>query len=95
MVASTKRSFRAASTGRMPSSMPAIIWGFTPRKIKSQARAISSLDAARAPGSSRHRAWAFSGVRLARYSAVPSGAPFWAARARAEPIFPVPIKPTH
>src|SRR5699024_7725163 len=91
MEASTKRSLRAARTGAMDSSIPAIIWGFTPRKISEQVRATVSLSEAWTP---RYlaRASALAGVRVeSRIEA--SGAPFTAARATAEPMVPVLMKP--
>ena len=66
-------------------------WGFTPRKITSQVRAMVSLSAQDAPSflaSSR----AFSGLRLA--SSMFSGPmALVQAVARAPPIFPAPINP--
>ena len=46
MEARTNRSFRAANVGAMDSSNPAIIWGFTPRKISSHRAATVWLSVA-------------------------------------------------
>ena len=93
MLHSTKRSVRAARTGASSASTPAIIWGFTPRKIRSQFWAISPLPDTLARVNSPASFSALAGVRLDRYRTAPSAAPLSAARARAEPMLPVPIKP--
>ena len=59
MVTSTKRSLRSRRTGPSSESRPAIIWGLTPKKIRSHCRATCPLSAA-APPSSAARARAFS-----------------------------------
>ena len=92
MVTSTKQSSRSFSTGVREASISPITWGFTPRKISRQARATSSLVPAAQPSSSA-RASALAGVRLAS-STCWGGTVLQTARARAAPMFPVPINPT-
>ena len=65
MVTRMKRLSRFASTGPMSASRSAIIWGFTPRKIKSALSAMASLSATRQSSSSA-KALAFSAVRFDR-----------------------------
>ena len=92
MVTSTKRSVRSRSTGAMPASIPAIIWGFTPRKRKRLSRATAALSAEKAHPSLSASASALPGVRLVRTT--PSGAVRrQTAAASAPPMFPVPMKP--
>ena len=62
MLTSTKPLPRSRRMGAIWASIPAIIWGLTPKKIKSQVWAISSLVEGRHPSSSASRA-TFSGVR--------------------------------
>ena len=66
IVTSTKGrlSARASSVGVSSSSISAIIWGFTPRKMKSQMPATSSFVPQAQPSSSAS-ACALAGVRLA------------------------------
>ena len=87
---STKGSVRAASRGASSASTPAIIWGLTPRKTKSQS-AAASLPAAVQP-SSLASASALAAVRLAS-TTCPAPAPRQTARATAPPMFPQPINP--
>ena len=90
MVQRMKRSFRAANTGCREASIPAIIWGLTPRNTTSQP-AASWLEPVRQP-SWAARAWALAGVRFA--SSTSEGAAVrQTARARAPPMLPHPIKP--
>ena len=57
MVTSTYRSGAGAEDSVRGESIPAIIWGFTPRTMSWQVRAISSLVDGRAPG----RVWSQGG----------------------------------
>ena len=93
IVTSTKGrlSARASSAGASSSSISAIIWGFTPRKMKSQMLATSSFVPQAQPSSSAN-ACALAGVRLAS-STSPAPALLQTARATAPPILPQPIKP--
>lgn len=61
MVTSTYRSARARRISVRGESIPAIIWGFTPRTMSWQVRAISSLVDGRAPGRVWARAAALAG----------------------------------
>ena len=90
MLMSSGSLLRALSAGAMPSSMPAIICGFTPRKMWSASRAMISLLLTTAPMRSAS-ASAFAFVRLA--SSTSTSPLLAAALASAPPIFPVPIKP--
>ena len=84
------RAARAANKGCRGASIPAIIWGLTPRKTRPQP-AASSLEPVRQP-SAWASAWALAGVRLA--STTPAGsATRQTARAMAPPMLPQPIKP--
>ena len=66
MVTSTKGVSRVARTGAISASMSAIIWGLTPRKIKSALPAMASLSSATRQPSSSASALALSAVRLVR-----------------------------
>ena len=91
MVTSTKLSRRSASTGAISDRSPAIIWGFTPRKMYAASAATVRLSPAAQP-SSPASASAFAAVRLDRMIS-PAGSVRQAALASADPMFPAPIKP--
>lgn len=91
MVTRMNRVFRAASRGPICVKSPSIIWGFTPRKIKSALSAMALLSVTRQPSSSAS-ALAFSKVWLARK--ISSGSAVrQTARASAPPILPTPMNP--
>ncbi len=92
MLASTKRSSRSRRMAARGESTSPIIWGFTPRKISWAVRAISSLVDTTAQGSSAARASALAAERLDS-RIVSANVLLAAARATADPILPVPIKP--
>ena len=82
------RSFRVKRSGVSSAS---IIWGFTPRKIRSQRPATSSLMVVLQP-SSAARASALAAVRLASQTSLGSTA-LQTARAMAPPMLPQPKNP--
>ena len=91
MLTRTKPPWRAFSTGAIPASISAIIWGFTPKKIHSQFCAMLWLLPTAQP-SSPASASALAKVRLA--STTLPGAPLLhAALASAPPMLPQPINP--
>ena len=83
--------FRRSKAGCKSASSPAIIWGFTPKKTRSQLSATSVAVATRHE-SAWERASAFSGLRL-ETTIRPGSTARAAARARAPPMFPTPINP--
>ena len=84
-----KRSVLSSSAGRSSSSSAGSICGLTPRKIYSHAAAACRFVPTFAP-STAASASAFSGVRFVSSMRSPL---FAAARARALPMLPVPMKP--